>query len=98
VNLAAALAIKARKTLLIDLDPQADSCISFLDQSTIERSTYDAIADQACGLARIIQPAATLQDLSIALRGSSSSKPRSEASGELDAHFRLEGPDRHAGK
>ena len=54
VNLAAALAIKARKTLLID--PQADSCISFLDQSTIERSTYDAIADQACGLARIQPP------------------------------------------
>src|SRR5262245_63998804 len=66
VNLAAALAMRGRKTLLVDLDPQANSSISFLDHGTIERSMYDAIADPTCELAQIIKPAATLQNLFVA--------------------------------
>ena len=45
VNLAAALALRGRPTLLIDLDPQANSSLSFLDLKTIAHSTYDAIVD-----------------------------------------------------
>ena len=66
VNLAAALAMRGRKTLLIDLDPQANSSISFLELPAIQRSTYDAIADPACDLAQIIQPATSLKNLYIA--------------------------------
>jgi len=55
VNLAAAMAMRGAKTLLIDLDPQANSTISFLDHAAIKRSTYDAITDPACLLADVVQ-------------------------------------------
>ena len=89
VNLAAALAMRGRKTLLIDLDPQAKSSISFLDHGTIGRSMYDAIADPACELAQIIQPATTLQNLFVAPARIALAKLESRLVGELDAHFRL---------
>ena len=89
VNLAAALAMRGRKTLLVDLDPQANSSISFLDPSVIIRSTYDAIADPACDLAHVIQPASTLPNLYIAPARIALAKLEARLVGELDAHFRL---------
>jgi chromosome partitioning protein len=89
VNLAAALAMRGRKTLLVDLDPQANSSISFLDHGAIARSMYDAIADPACELAQIIQPAATLENLFVAPARIALAKLEARLVGELDAHFRL---------
>jgi chromosome partitioning protein len=89
VNLAAALAMRGRKTLLIDLDPQANSSISFLNHGAITRSMYDAIADPACDLAQIIQPATTLQNLFVAPARIALAKLEARLVGELDAHFRL---------
>jgi chromosome partitioning protein len=88
VNLAAALAIRGRKTLLIDLDPQANSSISFLDHTTIGRSTYDAIAEPDCGLADIIQPS-TLENLFVAPARIGLAKLEARLVGEMDAHFKL---------
>ena len=89
VNLAAALAMRGRKTLLVDLDPQANSSISFLDHSAITLSMYDAIAEPACELAQIIQPATTLQNLFVAPARIALAKLEARLVGELDAHFRL---------
>jgi chromosome partitioning protein len=89
VNLAAALAMRGRKTLLVDLDPQANSSISFLDHGAINRSMYDAIADPSCELTQIIQPAATLQNLYVAPARIALAKLEARLVGELDAHFRL---------
>ena len=88
VNLAAALAMRGRKTLLIDLDPQANSSISFLDHTTIGRSTYDAIAEPNCALADIIQPS-TLPNLFVAPARIGLAKLEARLVGELDAHFKL---------
>jgi chromosome partitioning protein len=88
VNLAAALAMRGRKTLLIDLDPQANSSISFLDLTTVTRSTFDAISDPACELADIIKPAPT-PNLFIAPARIALAKLEARLVGELDAHFRL---------
>ena len=88
INLAAALAMRGGPTLLIDLDPQANSSISFLDLRTIEASTYDAIADSDRPLRSIIHPA-TLANLWVAPARIALAKLESRLVGELDAHFRL---------
>jgi chromosome partitioning protein len=88
VNLAAALAMRGRKTLLVDLDPQANSSISFLDHGGIMRSTYDAIADPACSFADVIQ-ATPVPNLFIAPARIGLAKLEARLVGELDAHFRL---------
>jgi chromosome partitioning protein len=88
VNLAAALAMRGRRTLLIDLDPQANSSISFLDLASIAKSTYDAISDPAVEFEHVIQPA-SLPNLFIAPARIALAKLESRLVGELDAHFRL---------
>jgi chromosome partitioning protein len=88
VNLAAALAMRGRKTLLIDLDPQANSSISFLDLQTIVKSTYDAITDSGTSLADVVLPSPQ-PNLFIAPARIALAKLESRLVGELDAHFRL---------
>jgi len=88
VNLAAALAMRGRKTLLIDLDPQANSSISFLEHQAIGKSTYDAIAEANCTLQDIILPS-TQANLSIAPARIGLAKLEARLVGELDAHFKL---------
>ena len=88
INLAAALAMRGRKTLLIDLDPQANSSISFLTHDAIDRSTYDAIADPAVSLSDIIQ-AAPVENLFVAPAKIGLAKLEARLVGELDAHFKL---------
>jgi chromosome partitioning protein len=88
VNLAAALALRGKKTLLIDLDPQANSSISFLDLAAISKSTYDMIADPAVSLGDIILKA-PVDNLWIAPARIALAKLESRLVGELDAHFKL---------
>jgi chromosome partitioning protein len=88
VNLAAALAMRGGKTLLIDLDPQANSSISFIDLRSVARSTYDAIAESGVQLTDIIVPA-PVKNLFIAPARIGLAKLESRLVGELDAHFRL---------
>ena len=89
INLAAALSLREGRTLLIDLDPQSNSTLSFIDRTTITRSVYDAFADRDCSLADIVLPAEQQENLSVAPAQISLAKLEARMVGELDAHFKL---------
>jgi chromosome partitioning protein len=88
INLAAALALRGKPTLLIDLDPQANSTMSFLDMTHVSKSVYDAVTDPAVRLADVIVPS-SIAHLSIAPSRIALAKLEAKLVGELDAHFRL---------
>ena len=88
INLAAALALRGKRTLLIDLDPQSNSTMSFLDMPQVTRSVYDAIADPAVTLANVILPT-PVEKLFVAPSRIALAKLEAKLVGELDAHFRL---------
>jgi chromosome partitioning protein len=89
INLAAALSLRGKPTLLIDLDPQANSSMSYLDVTQVTRSVYDAIAEPNCGFADVIQPSTQQPNLFIAPSRIALAKLEAKLVGELDAHFRL---------
>jgi chromosome partitioning protein len=88
INLAAALALRGKRTLLIDLDPQANSTMSFVDMPQVTRSVYDAIADSAITLGDVVLPT-LVENLSIAPSRIALAKLEAKLVGEMDAHFRL---------
>jgi len=88
INLAAALALRGKRTLLIDLDPQANSTMSFLDMQQVTRSVYDAIAEPSVSLADVIQQS-PLENLAVAPSRIALAKMEAKLVGEMDAHFRL---------
>jgi chromosome partitioning protein len=88
INLAAALALRGKRTLLIDLDPQANSTMSFIDMPQVTRSVYDAIADPGVSLPDVILQS-PVENLWIAPSRIALAKIESKLVGELDAHFRL---------
>lgn len=89
INLAAALASKGRKTLLVDLDPQSNSSMSFLDIHELRLSMYDALTDDQIHLVDILKPAEKIENLSIAPSTIALAKIEAKLIGELDSHYRL---------
>ena len=87
INLAAGLAMRGRATLLVDLDPQANSSITFLDVRSLEKSMYDVLAS-GLPITDVIQPS-TVKHLDIAPSRISLAKLEAQLVGELDGHFRL---------
>ena len=88
INLAAALSLRGKPTLLVDLDPQANSSMSYLDVAQVTRSVYDTMAEANCAFGDIIQPS-TQPNLFVAPARIALAKLESKLVGELDAHFRL---------
>ncbi len=89
INLAAALASKSLKTLLIDLDPQANSSMSFIDIHQANKTVYEALADRDVHLEEVIQPVEDMPSLSVAPSSISLAKIESKLLGEFDSYYRL---------
>ena len=87
INLAAAFAQRGRRTLLVDLDPQANSSISYLDVRKIPRSMFDVLSN-GTPLSDVIA-ASPVPNLDIAPSRIALAKLESQLIGEVDAHFRL---------
>ena len=88
INLASALAFRGKQTLLIDLDPQANSTLAYVGRDSLERSLYDTLADESCALSEVICES-TQKGLWVAPSRISLAKLEARLVGELDAHFRL---------
>ncbi len=88
INLAAAFARLGKKTLLLDLDPQANSSISFLDPRSVQRSAYELLMD---GLAPMEESVyrTPVDGLDVVPARISMAKLESKLIGDFDAPFRL---------
>lgn len=89
INLAAALASKGLRTLLIDLDPQANSSLSFVDIHALQRTVYDALIEPEIGLADVVCDADHVEHLEVAPASISLAKIEAKLLGELDSYYRL---------
>jgi len=88
INLAAAVANKGFRTLLIDLDPQANSTMSYVDARGITRSMYDVLVSEELEFKDVIVPT-PVPNLSIAPSRIALAKLESKLIGDIDGPFRL---------
>ena len=89
INLAAALASKDLATLLIDLDPQANSTLSFLEQRSQLPGVYEALTEPGIGIADVVRQAEKLPRLSVAPSSIHLAKIEAKLLGEIDSYYRL---------
>jgi chromosome partitioning protein len=89
INLSAALAHKGLRTLLVDLDPQGNSSMSFLDVHAVERSMYDALTEADVHMSDVLRPVEKVPGLDIAPSTIALAKIEAKLLGELDSHYRL---------
>jgi chromosome partitioning protein len=88
INLAAAIALRKKKTLLIDLDPQANASIAFFDPAENQNTTYDIFSEHPIPLVDIIRPTKD-PCLFVAPSRLALAKLEQQLAGQFDAPFKL---------
>jgi chromosome partitioning protein len=88
INLAAALALKKKKTLLIDLDPQSNTSIAFFEANEIQGTMFDIFAEHAAEMAKIIRPTKD-PNLFVAPARLALARLEQQLAGQFDAPFKL---------
>ena len=87
INLAAGLAQKSLDTLLIDLDPQANSTMSFVDLGAVDGNMYDVMCGGMSMSDVIVE--GSREHLWVAPSRIAMAKLEGSMMGELDAPYRL---------
>jgi chromosome partitioning protein len=87
INLAAGIAHKGLRTLLVDLDPQSNSTMSFLELENVTEHMFDVLAGSA-PIAHVIAATRT-PNLWLAPSRIAMAKLEVSLVGELDAPYRL---------
>ncbi|MCA1566159.1 MAG: ParA family protein [Acidobacteria bacterium] len=89
INLAAAFARRGQRVLLLDMDPQGNSSISFLDPTTVELSAYELMLDAGDAAEDGYIYKTAVEGLDIIPARISLAKLESKLVGDFDAPFRL---------
>src|ERR1700729_1394931 len=88
INLSAAIAERGKRTLLIDLDPQANSTIAFYDPGEIPASMFDVLSESRTAMSAVVkstkEPMLFLGPGRLAL-----AKLEQVLAGQFDAPYRL---------
>jgi chromosome partitioning protein len=88
INLSAGIADRGKRTLLIDLDPQANSTIAFYDSGEIPASMFDVLSENRAPLVDIIKPTKD-SNLFLGPGRLSLAKLEQVLAGQFDAPYRL---------
>jgi len=88
INLSAAFALMGYRTLLIDMDPQANSTVSFVDLKDVQVSMFDFLENHDILFEDTVMKA-KLENLYLLPASISLAKLESKLIGEIDSHFRL---------
>jgi chromosome partitioning protein len=88
INVSAALAFLGYKTLLVDMDPQSNSTVSFIDPRNLRYSVFDLLENNDLSEEEVLQPT-SISNLFMLPASIALAKLESKLIGEIDGHFRL---------
>jgi chromosome partitioning protein len=88
INLAAACAAKGKRTLLIDLDPQSNSTLSFLEPDRVGAGSYELFTEPDRDLNDLVYET-NVQNLKLVPARISLAKLEAKLIGDFDAAYRL---------
>jgi chromosome partitioning protein len=88
INLSAAVANNGFKTLLIDLDPQSNSTMSYVDPRSVSKSMFDVMVSEELAFKDVVVPT-RVPNLFLAPSKIALAKLESKLIGEIDGPFRL---------
>ena len=88
VNLSAGLAFMGKRVLIVDMDPQANSTVSFIDPHGIKLTVFDLLENTEIKIEDVIH-STPIKNLDVIPASISLAKLESKLIGEIDGHFRL---------
>jgi len=88
INLSAATANQGFSILLVDMDPQGNSSMSFVDVHSVDKNVFDVLVDKDLRIADVLQDT-SIKKLKVAPAGISLAKLESTLIGEIDGIYRL---------